>query len=63
MSDLKKELKKRAFVPQHLLGTIHDPTYEDTTSRAAPSKPAGEHSNHPHLTMVASTEEQKLRAA
>jgi hypothetical protein len=25
---MKEELRKRAFVPQHLLGTIHDPMCE-----------------------------------
>lgn len=57
-----EDLKKRAFVPAWLLGTIHDPTYEDNEA----SSKVGESSTVERLersgnTVVAFS--KKLRAA
>lgn len=60
---MKEELRNRAFVPQWLLGTRHDPTYEDNeASRKADESAPVEHPERHGLTLVTSSG-KKLRAA
>ncbi|MFA6519600.1 MAG: hypothetical protein WCT41_02135 [Candidatus Paceibacterota bacterium] len=59
---MKEDLKKRAFVPAWLLGTIHDPTYENNeASSKAEESPAVKHVERSGNTVVAFP--KKLRAA